>query len=303
MGRAAARLIAGPRWRASPPRRIFPEMPDTITLDGQALLAERPPSSAPARPPILFVHGLVAGAWLWESYLRWFAARGYPSYAVNLRGRPGGRPAADLGRVGIMDFVTDARDAARHLGTPVVVGHSMGGLIAQKLAEANVVRAAVLLASAPPRGISVASPVLLRKQLKHAWALARSRPIEATRADSDALSFTHIPEAERAALQARFVPDSGRAGREISLGAVAVDASRIRCPVLVLTGADDRFVVPRVARALAAKYRADLRELPGHAHMLPLEPGWERGAAQIEEWLARAVPGEGAARPVGAAPA
>lgn len=272
----------------------------TVQLDDLTLLAAYPPANIPQRPPILFVHGMLAGAWLWESYLGWFAARGYPSFAINLRGRPGGRPVKDLGRVGIVDFVADAYDATRHLGLPVVVGHSMGGLIAQKLAESGVVRAAVLIASAPPRGISVASPRLVRTQLKYAWTLARSRPIEATRADSDALVFTRIPEPDRDALQSRFVPDSGRAGREISLGSVSVDARRVRCPVLVVTGADDQFVVPRVARALAAKYGAELVELPGHAHMVPLEPGWERGASDIDAWLTRVLQTEARASGSGA---
>ncbi len=258
-------------------------MTERFTVNGLTGLADTP--THPSAPPILFIHGLLAGAWIWERYLPFFAARGHPCHAINLRGRDGSRPVPDIGRVSLADFVEDGVDAARAIGSPIVIGHSMGGLIAQKVAEEGAARALVLIASAPPRGISLASPLLVRKQLKFAVTMLRSRPISATRGDSDALIFTHIPVAGRALVQSRFVPDSGRAARELSVGGASVDAQRVRCPVLVVTGREDRFVVPRVARRLAAKYRATFIEVPEHAHMLPLEPGWDETAADIARWL------------------
>lgn len=263
-------------------------MIDTALIDGLAVAVARPAADAPPRPPLLLVHGLGGGAWYWARYQQFFAERGYASHAVELRGRGASRPVADLGRVAIADYVADALDVARALGEPpVVIGHSMGGLIAQKVAEAGAARAAVLLCSAPPRGIPLITRALVARQLKHVPAMLASRPVLGARADHDVLTFNRVPEAERGALFDRLVPESGRVARELSLGAVKVDAARVRCPMLVVSAAEDRFVPPAVGRRIARKYGAAYRVFAGHGHFMIWEPGWERPAAAIEEWLAR----------------
>jgi pimeloyl-ACP methyl ester carboxylesterase len=106
-------------------------------------------------------------------------------------------------------------------------------------------------------------------------------------ADAEALVFNCLPRERHAELLARFVPDSGRAGRELTLGMVAVDERRVRCPVASIAAAEDQFVVPRVARALAQKYRGAAREFEEHGHYIIAEPGWELVAGEIESWLAQ----------------
>jgi pimeloyl-ACP methyl ester carboxylesterase len=162
----------------------------------------------------------------------------------------------------------------------------MGGLVAQKLAESGAAAAAVLVSPAPPRGVPLISLRLFARQAKYLPALLRSKAIRVRRADADVIILNRIPEAERPAAFDRFEPDSGRAARDIVLGALAVDARRVRCPMLVLAGDDDRFVPLRVVRRIAAKYGAPLRVMPGRAHLMMQEPGWEEPAREIERWLA-----------------
>jgi pimeloyl-ACP methyl ester carboxylesterase len=263
-------------------------MPRTMQLNGLTIAVDEP--TVIARPPVLLIHGYGGGAWYFDRYQRFLAEHGYPSYALNLRGHCGSRPVDDLGRVSFLEYVEDAREVARHLGRPVVVGHSMGGLIAQKLAESDAVCAAVLLCAAPPRGISIFSASLALRQVKHLGALLRSRPLAGSRADYDALMFNCIPESERATLFPRFVADSGRVGRELSLGAVPVDERKVRCPMLVISCAEDHYVVPRVARRLARKYAAPHWDYPQHGHLPQYEPGWEVLVADIVRWLRTVVP-------------
>ena len=258
---------------------------ESSVLNGIVLHTARPSRPVAGRAPLLFVHGMLGGAWYWDRYQRFFADLGYESVALDLRGHHGSRSVADLGRVRIADYVDDVLEVARSLGSPVVIGHSMGGLIAQKVAEAGAARSLVLVCAAPPRGIPVASTTLVRTQVKYVGQMLRSRTLLGTRADHDALMFNRTPVADRAALSARLVPDSGTAGREISLGTVRVDESRVRCPVLSVVAEDDRFVVPRVGRRVAAKYHAALRVYSNHAHMIVGEPGWEGPAADVERWI------------------
>ena len=214
-----------------------------------------------------------------------FAERGRTAYAVDLRGHGASAPVADLGRVSLDDYVDDVRRVTRALGSVVVVGHSMGGLVAQRLAQLGAVRAVVLVSSAPPRGIPAVSLRLVVRQARYLPALLGSREIRVGRSDADAIIMNRVPVDERPAVFAHFEADSGRAAREIMLGAVAVDQRQVRCPVVVVSGDEDRFIPLRVARRIAAKYRAPLRVLPGRAHLMMQEPGWAEAAGQIGDWL------------------
>jgi pimeloyl-ACP methyl ester carboxylesterase len=268
-----------------PHSRITREL---IDLGGLAITAARPRHES--APPVLFVHGLFAAAWMFERWMTYFAERGRAAYAVDLRSHGASARVADLGRVGLGDYIDDALHATRELGNVVVVGHSMGGLVAQRLAELGAVAAAVLVSPAPPRGIPLLSARLMMREAKYLPDLLRSREIRVRRADADAMILNRVPPAQRPEMFARLQADSGRAGREIMLGAVAVDARHVRCPMIVLAGDDDRFVPHRVARRVAAKYAAPLRLMDGRGHLMMQEAGWDVAAAEIERWIEASSP-------------
>ena len=253
-------------------------------LDGLAITSVRPPRATGT--PLVFVPGLFAAGWIFDRWMRYFAEHGRGTHALDLRGHGASTGVAQPGRVGLADYTEDVLRAVRAIGRVVAVGHSMGGLLAQRLAEQGVIAAAVLVSPAPPRGIPLVSARLVVRQARYLPAMLRSRPIQVRRQDADAIILNRVPASERSSLFARFEPDSGRAGREIMVGAVAVDARRVRCPILVVTGDDDRFIPVGVARQVAAKYGAPLCVLRGRGHLMMQEPGWEAAAGEIERWLA-----------------
>ena len=260
-------------------------MAPQIDRVGDLTVAVERPATTGKMPPVLLIHGMFGGAWYWEGYQSLLASRGYESHALNLRGHHGSRPVRDIGKVPLSAYVADALEAARSLKNPIVIGHSMGGLIAQKVAEAGACRACVLLASAPPRWIPVVSWLLLTRQVKYTKALMLFEPLLPNRRDADVLMFNRTPVAARDADFARLVPESGRAGFELSVGIVGVNESRVTAPMLVVTGRDDQFVVPRVARSVARKYRAEIRTYDSFAHHIMNEPGWEKPARDIVDWM------------------
>jgi non-heme chloroperoxidase len=252
------------------------------------VLVERP-TSPTTKPPVVLIHGFNGGAWFWENYQPMLARHGYESHAINLRGHHGSRPVRDIGKVPVHDYVQDALEVARSLadgrGRPIVIGHSMGGLIAQKVAEAGACSAAVFISSAPPRWIPIVSWLLVKKQMKYARQIFFFEPILPSRGDADDLMFNRTPLPDRDVQFARLVPESGRAGFDLSFGTVAVRESRVTAPTLVVTGTDDHFVAPRVARALARKYKSQLREYDTFAHHIITEPGWEKPCSDIIQWM------------------
>jgi pimeloyl-ACP methyl ester carboxylesterase len=239
-----------------------------------------------AARPVLFLHGYFADATVFADWLPFFAARGFAPVALNLRGRAGSRPGTEIGGVSIDDYVEDAALAARALGRPLVVGHSMGGLLAQRLAALDLVEAAALITPAPPRGITVMTWELAVRQLKYLPAIVTSRPVRPSREDIRALVLNRVPPGEQDEVLDRLVPDSGRAGRELSLSGVPIDASLVRCPLLVIAGADDKFIPAKIVSRVARRYGAPLRVMPGRGHMLVLEPGWQELAGIVADWLA-----------------
>jgi pimeloyl-ACP methyl ester carboxylesterase len=258
-------------------------MPELRTIDGLTAQAASPLS--PTRAPLLFIHGYFATAWVFDRYLEFFSARGHPCLALNLRGRAGSMPGTDIGRTSMLEFAADASRAARELDRPIVIGHSMGGLVAQMLAERGEVRALVLMSSAPPRGISVFTIELLRRQWRYLPAILRSRPVVAQEQDFTPLVLNRIPRDRQRELFARFVPDSGRAGREMLLGTIRVDETSVRCPVFTVGGDDDHFIPLRTLRRIAQKYRSPLHVAAGHGHLLIQEPGWESIAGITAKWI------------------
>ena len=266
-------------------------MPESLSFDGLTLTVERPHTATAVRPPVLLVAGMFGGAWYWDRWQRVLASRGWTAYAIDLRGHYGSRPEPDVGRLSLRDYVADVLEVAarlerEHGAKPVIVGHSMGGLLAQAAAEAGAVQAAVLLCAAPPRGIVALSAGLAWRMMPHLWTLLASKPLTMSLADDEYLALNHVPAGERAAIHARMTRESGRAARELALGAVAIDARRVRVPMIVVTAGDDHFVPPRVGRALAQKYHVPQWHYEGRGHFLVYEPGTESIATEVEHWLA-----------------
>lgn len=244
----------------------------------------------PTGAPVLCLHGMFAGSWAFEQLMPLIAERGHPVSALSFRGHPPNPTLATIGSQSLMDFEHDAEAAARALHRPIVIGHSMGGLVALMLAQRNLVRAAVLISPAPPRGIPIFSARLLLRMGRYLPALLRSKPFIPIDDDFDTLVLNRLPVSDRAAVRARMVPDSGRAAREIALGAFAVP-SRIPVPMLITGSEHDRFIPARIARRMAARYGSELYIAMNHGHFLFGEPGWRDEAAVALNWI-RDLPAE-----------
>lgn len=256
---------------------------------GDLLLEHAAPSGRAKPVPLLLIHGMWGGSWYLRNYLYAAAQEGWDTWAVNLRGHGGSRPVADLGRVSVLDYVEDVRECLGRLGEAAVIGHSMGGLIAQKAAERGGVRAAVFLTSAAPRGIVVLRWPVIARMARYMPAMLASRAFELTAADADALLLNRLSPERRAWAFPQFFPESGRAGRELAFFPPAVDPAAIRCPTLVVGASEDRITPVGIQRRIARRYGAEYQEAVGHAHMLMLEDEWEGPFRGILAWLERAA--------------
>ena len=243
-----------------------------------------------AKPPILLLHGVFGRPELLRPWIDRLEAQGYAVHAPTL---PGRNPTDDhvLARTGIEDCFAVALDAYDHIGEPaIVIGHSMGGLLTQKIAAARAPRAAVLLASVPPgvlwprlRSLPYLVPILPR--------VLAGRPFLPSARTMREVPLNTLPAAERAALIPLLVRDSGRVFREMSMGAPAtrVDAARVTCPVLCVSAGADRNVAPWLSRRIAARYGAEHRVHRDLPHWIVAESALDEVAGGVLEWLERTV--------------
>ena len=112
------------------------------------------------RPPLLFLHGAFVTHEPWRDWMTRLAGRGWAGVAPARRGRLGVGPARARG-LRFADYLQDTLAVIDALGeAPILIGHILGGLLAQKVAEAGRCRAMVLLSPAPAAMLT-AQPVAL----------------------------------------------------------------------------------------------------------------------------------------------
>jgi len=238
------------------------------------------------RPPLLFIHGAFVKHDSFSGWMSEMARLGWGGVSASRRGRLGIGPEKAAGLT-IAEYLDDTLKVIAALDeTPVVVGHSLGGLIAQKIAELGKCRAAILLAPAPAAMLT-AQPVALPSLLPMFPKILAGRPLLPPAGSCARIILNKIPEAERARIHGGLVHESGKVYREMVFGTYKVDAAKVKCPMLVIGAEHDRIVSPALVAWTANRYGAELRMYNDHAHWFLAEPGWERIVADAVDWLDR----------------
>jgi len=241
------------------------------------------------RPPLLFVHGAFVDHNSFRPWLEFFAARGWRGSAAARRGRAGIGPARAKG-LSIADYVDDTLKVIAALGEkPIVVGHSLGGLVAQQIAALGQAQALVLLCPAPAAKLP-AQRVALPAYLPMMPRILAGLPIIPSAKGCTTIALNRMPKEACPILHAQLVHESGKVYREMIFGSYKVDFSKITCPVMVVGGGEDRIVAPALVEWTARQLgvAAEIRE--GHAHWLLEEPGWETIAEGVARFLDRHWP-------------
>ncbi|HWA91644.1 MAG TPA: alpha/beta hydrolase [Rhizomicrobium sp.] len=253
------------------------------------------------RPPLVMIHGAFCGPWAFEHFRAPFDDAGHRLHLPTLRYHDCGRsPPAALGKVSLLDYARDLEALIDGFDeTPILVGHSLGGLLAQMLAAKGKARALVLLAPSAPWGVlpSTLFELASSQTLLFSGGDYRGSLIQPSYQIAAAHSLDKLDAAERSRVYARFVPESGQATFEIMSWsfdlrrAGYVRARDVTCPALCLVGSDDKINPPSTVARIAARYRgrSQFEEVAGHSHWLIGEPGSEKIAARAVQWLAAAL--------------
>jgi pimeloyl-ACP methyl ester carboxylesterase len=246
--------------------------------------------------PIVFTHGAFCGGWAFDSFREPFEAAGFETHAPNLPHHERGADLEQLAQAGLRDYSEALTAYARELrAPPVLVGHSLGGLVSQMAAMHTPIAGLVLLAPSAPWGVM---PTTLdehsnnfglsllgdywRRPIPPDYRVARSTTLDRLSRDDARKAF------------ARFVPESGRAIREAvqwwsdtSMSGQA-PVYRISAPVLGVGGGKDRVNPASTVRRVVSRFpngQANFHEFPEMSHWLVGEPEAPDVAKLVLQWF------------------
>ncbi|WP_062308328.1 alpha/beta hydrolase [Demequina subtropica] len=261
--------------------------------------------NASGRPGVVLIHGLWAVADGWKPWQELLLEHGMASVAVAWPREPETFEAAlaDPDAVAGVGIQEAADHVAAVIGAldlpPFVVGHSFGGLLAQKVAGLGLARATVAIEPAPIKGVlplplpvlRASSPVLANPanrsrairltlpQFEYAWANGLGKE-EARRL----WETMHVAAPGRPLFQAAAARFQPRSEASVDLDNPA------RGPLLIIGGELDHLVAPAINRAtLKLQSRnagsTEFREFPGRGHSIAIDAGWREVADAVIAWL------------------
>ena len=260
-----------------PARWAFPSAPVRCEVESR-----EPAQAVDGRPPLLFVHGAGHGAWCWNKWMDAAAERGWASHAISLRGHAASDGHGENWR--LRDYVHDVMQAIAALPEPpVLVGHSMGGLVVQRVLARYPARAGVLVASvAPGHGLETAALIarrhpqdLLRGLVGASLPWRKEYLFTPGTPDTIAAPVIHACEEESSIAQ---IETTGWHGFHPS-----------KAPLLVLGAEHDGLVPPPAVTRTARHYGTRAHLFRGMGHDMMLDPHWRAPLDLTLDWLEKTL--------------
>ncbi|MGW3108304.1 alpha/beta hydrolase [Streptomyces sp. NPDC001100] len=258
-----------------------------------------------SRTPVVFIHGLWLHASSWSPWLDLFREAGYEPLAPGWPNEPD--TVAEARRTPELVADTSIAAATDHFRgviesldqDPIVIGHSFGGLIAQKLLGESLCKAAVAVDPAQIKGVlplplaqirsalpALGNPANLRRAVSltreaFRYGFANALPEQEANELYDAWT---IPAPARPVFQAATANFSPRSQAKVDTGNSA------RGPLLLISGTEDHTVPDVTTRGTYKQYRhssavTELKQFAGRGHSLTVDSGWKEIASFVLQWL------------------
>jgi pimeloyl-ACP methyl ester carboxylesterase len=241
---------------------------DEIELHDRGIYIESwLPERRSRRKPLLFVHGELAGSWLWERFLGYFASRGWEGHALNLQNHFWSR-TVDPTELTFESYVEDVVAGLVRLGpTTVVLGHGLGGLLALKAAEQTPIGGLVLISPEPPAALREPAPPHELRDVPDVYGRSRigwsTLPEKLVRDHRD-LTIADVLRIQH--LLGQKAHESGRALRTVLRGVDVDPRLYAEIPRLVIGGGLDKVVQEPTSERVATWLGAEYEPFGAHSH-------------------------------------
>lgn len=253
---------------------------------------------------IIFVHGMFQNPKSWERWIEYFTACGNnctaPAWPLH-EGEPSHlreNPPERLGDLTLAEVIACVEQEVRRHDRPILIGHSVGGLIAQILLERGLVSAGVAISSVAPNGMIDLDWGFIKNSTIIANPLMGNAPVQMDAKTFHAAFANTLSEEDAAiAFEATATHDSRNVLRGCMGPDGKVDVSAPRGPLLLIGGEKDEIIPAHLTDKNFKAYAdsgsvTELEIFPGRSHFICNEPGWEEVAdsalAFIEQQVAPA---------------
>lgn len=188
------------------------------------------------RPPILFVHGAYTGSWMWSKFIPHFVSQGWKCYGMNMRSHYKSR-VMDMTEISFNDYLDDMKEVIAECGeAPIIIGFSMGGILAQKLAETVMISGLVLIDSSISAEVNELVPY--NEAEENQLGIIVPAPVREESASIDE------SEEDRAFQKKYLSMESSKVFEECAcwirgIKGVSVDGNMVTCPCLVIKSSNN----------------------------------------------------------------
>lgn len=248
---------------------------------------------------VVFIHGMFVGPRCWDRWVERYTAAGIECVAPAWPGRDlpvdelrRRHPDPALGALTLDAVIAHHEELLRAMNPkPVLVGHSMGGLLVQLLLQRDLGACGVAIDPAPPRGVVSLAWSFLKSNLPVVNPFAGDTPYLMPFEHFQYTFVNGMAEADqRAAYDANVVPESRRVARGPTGPAGAVDFKRPRAPLLITAGENDNIVPASLNESNYKKYAGsgnvtEFEVFPGRTHYLVAQRGWEEVADRARSFF------------------
>jgi pimeloyl-ACP methyl ester carboxylesterase len=251
---------------------------------------------------IVFVHGMFQNPKSWENWLRYFSERGYectaPAWPLH-EGEPRALrddPPAGLGKLHLQDVIDSIEAVVAQHPQPIMIGHSVGGLITQILLNKGLISAGVAIDSVAPNAMIDFDWGFLKNSTIIANPLKGDEPIYMDAKTFHGSFANSLSEADATiAFEAYATHDSRNVLRDCMGATGHIDLKRPHPPLLLIAGEKDEIIPAHLTHKNGDAYDAEagvvaVKEFAGRSHYICGEPGWEEVAAFVADWLSAHMP-------------
>lgn len=244
---------------------------------------------------VLLIHGMWCRGLHLSQVQEILEKEGYTCESIDLPLHEPGADLRKLSKLGISDYINFIENTLKRLDwkEPILLGHSLGGLLAQLTATRINAKALILITPVQPKQISGLSWT----GLKTIWEILITtffwRKTNLLSKSKFAYGiYNTLSESKRNELYPTYVPESGKVSFQTFLPFLSysqptrVDFEKIQCPVFVATTGKDRVTPPRIGRKIASKYTNSRMKLyPKLSHWAITEEGIEKILLDATSWI------------------